>query len=59
MVNETEGLIILVKDKIAHFLSLDQKLVVVESYTRVLNQLLEVKQKEVNIEHMQKSIPKI
>lgn len=34
------------------------KLAVIEAYARVLNQLLEAKQREVNIEHMQKQIPK-
>lgn len=58
MATETDTLIILAKDKIANSINSEGKLAVIESYARVLNQLLESKQREVNIEHMQKQIPK-
>lgn len=56
---ETDGVIILVKDKIVNMVNSSEKLMAIESYARVLNQLLEAKQREVNIEHIQKQIPKI
>lgn len=58
MATETDTLIILAKDKIANSINSEGKLAVIESYARVLNQLLEAKQREVNIEHMQKQTPK-
>lgn len=55
---ETDGLIVLAKDKIGNSMNSEGKLAVIEAYARVLNQLLEAKQREVNIEHMQKQISK-
>ena len=55
---DTDCVTLLVKDKIVNMINSSEKLAVIESYTRVLNQLLEAKQREVNIEHMQKQIPK-
>ena len=55
---DTDWVILLVKEKIVNMVNTEGKLQVIESYTRVLNQLLEAKQREVNIEHMQKQIPK-
>ena len=53
----TDEIIILTKHKIANMINTEGKLQVIESYARVLNQLLEAKQREVNIEHVQKQIP--
>lgn len=55
---EINGLIILVKDKIANSINSEGKLTIIENYVRVLNQLLEANQREINIEHIKKQIPK-
>ena len=58
MASDINSLVDLVRIRIDTEITGNGKLAVIESYARVLNQLLEAKQREVNIEHMQKQIPK-
>mgnify|MGYP001590152898 FL=1 len=55
---DTDTLIARCKIVISEQMQASGKLQVIESYARFLNQLLEAKQREVNIEHTQKQIPK-
>ena len=53
MASDINSLVDLVRIRIDTEITGNGKLAVIESYARVLNQLLEAKQREVNIEHMQ------
>lgn len=57
MTYETDALIILVKDKIAGLINTEGKLLVIESYTKTLNQLLQAKHTEALISERTKSKP--